>query len=475
MKLMVLAVGIAATLALTAPGATTYYVATNGVDNADDGRGLSWDKPYATISNAVAQANKSADNTVLISNGVYSITAQIVVTTSVTCRGASGDPRDVIVNGSATVRGFYLNSGTATSVLAAVTVTNGYAASDSGGVLCAGIGVVSNCIITGNTGLNGGGVRLLAGGGVGTDSSLVGNAAPANNGRGGGAHLLDGRLVRTLVQGNRAGEQGGGLFLSGSPTVADCTIVQNAITNDTIFIYGGGIRDNSAGTIVGCWIVSNALAGTNTGNGGGAHLYAALSSYSNCVFAYNTITNATGSAGAAGGGVYITQAASSNRFVNCLVYGNRAKIQGGGVHLFQGQSKFINCTVSRNAADSSVGGVQPRNDAVTNLLVNCIVYGNSAPSGSNYMLFANMTASNTCAAPLLAGSGNTATNPAFAAPAADNFRLAAGSPCLDAGLTEDWLRDTRDLDGHARVDRFSGRVDMGAYEFVPGGMMTLFR
>jgi hypothetical protein len=30
-----------------------------------------------------------------------------------------------------------------------------------------------------------------------------------------------------------------------------------------------------------------------------------------------------------------------------------------------------------------------------------------------------------------------------------------------------------DLDGRSRIDRFSGIVDMGCYEYLPGGSMYL--
>ena len=71
------------------------------------------------------------------------------------------------------------------------------------------------------------------------------------------------------------------------------------------------------------------------------------------------------------------------------------------------------------------------------------------------------------------GSGNITNYPAFANPVAGDYHLPAGSPCVNAGLNAVWMDTARDLDGHRRIDRFSGHVDMGAYEFSPAGSMFI--
>ncbi len=55
---------------------------------------------------------------------------------------------------------------------------------------------------------------------------------------------------------------------------------------------------------------------------------------------------------------------------------------------------------------------------------------------------------------------------------AGNYRLNANSPCVNTGSNQDWMTNAVDLDGNRRIDRFSGRVDMGAYELFPKG--TIF-
>jgi hypothetical protein len=66
------------------------------------------------------------------------------------------------------------------------------------------------------------------------------------------------------------------------------------------------------------------------------------------------------------------------------------------------------------------------------------------------------------------------TNPLFMFPATNNYRLAEGSPCINAGLTLSWMTGATDLGGQRRI--MAGRVDMGAYEAMPpGGSVFKFR
>ena len=47
----------------------------------------------------------------------------------------------------------------------------------------------------------------------------------------------------------------------------------------------------------------------------------------------------------------------------------------------------------------------------------------------------------------------------------NNYRLKSTSPCINAGTNLPYVYTTTDLDGKTRI--VNGRVDMGAYEFVP--------
>ena len=63
--------------------------------------------------------------------------------------------------------------------------------------------------------------------------------------------------------------------------------------------------------------------------------------------------------------------------------------------------------------------------------------------------------------------------PEFADFNSGDYRLATGSPCIDAGMNESWMTHVLDLDGRPRLDRFSELVDMECYEHIASG--TLFR
>jgi hypothetical protein len=45
----------------------------------------------------------------------------------------------------------------------------------------------------------------------------------------------------------------------------------------------------------------------------------------------------------------------------------------------------------------------------------------------------------------------------------NDYRLLLDSPCIDAGVNEEWMREAVDLDGNPRI--WNGTVDMGAYEY----------
>ena len=53
-----------------------------------------------------------------------------------------------------------------------------------------------------------------------------------------------------------------------------------------------------------------------------------------------------------------------------------------------------------------------------------------------------------------------------------NWRLTENSPCVNAGLNQDWMMNTLDLGGGKRVH--NGVVDMGAYEVIYNGTIYTF-
>jgi hypothetical protein len=64
-------------------------------------------------------------------------------------------------------------------------------------------------------------------------------------------------------------------------------------------------------------------------------------------------------------------------------------------------------------------------------------------------------------------ASNTMTNnPGFVNYAANDFRLAPSSPCINKGSNQVWMTGTLDVGGKPRISPVTGgTVDMGAYEF----------
>ena len=107
MKLITLTAACIVLMTCAATGlAATHYVATNGAAVSPFTNG--WGSAATDIQSAVYAAANG--DTVLISNGVYVLTARISVAgISITVRGFSGNPDDVIVTGNgAATRAFVL-------------------------------------------------------------------------------------------------------------------------------------------------------------------------------------------------------------------------------------------------------------------------------------------------------------------------------------------------------------------------------
>ncbi|HLH56203.1 MAG TPA: immunoglobulin domain-containing protein [Verrucomicrobiae bacterium] len=182
-----------------------------------------------------------------------------------------------------------------------------------------------------------------------------------------------------------------------------------------------------------------------------------------------TLTQGATSRFEMGGGAYCT---STNAvIIDCVISGNSALGYGGGVNsgtlincaVVENSdgawgSTLYNCTVARNALWVASGG-----GATFCTLYNCICYGNSA-SGN----YSASTLNYCCTYPLpSAGVGNFTNDPLFVDPVNHNFRLQAGSPCIDSGNNA-YSAGALDLDGNPRIS--GNAVDLGAFEFPETGL-----
>jgi hypothetical protein len=169
--------------------------------------------------------------------------------------------------------------------------------------------------------------------------------------------------------------------------------------------------------------------------------------------------------------------------------GSVSTYRGGGIYIdVDGTNTLESCTIVGNQTMGGGGGGLALMAAASNRILDCIVYSNSAASGDADLYLTGNDSTNafhfSCSPALPSGvQGNLPDYPMFVAPgvgyglslAGGDYRLAQGSPCINTGTNLPWMADAVDLDGHVRIDRFSGLVDMGCYEHMPQGIIFNLR
>ncbi len=595
------ALGAALAAAASAASAgRVLYVAPAGTNDYAGYYGT-WSGAASTISAAVSRATDS--DTIYVTNATYPLTSNIVVAAAITLRSWNAgalDPEGTILDGQGQARCLYINN--AAALVAGFTITNGAGKgnldSDGGGVRMGGAGgtlasggVLSNCIVGGNTAPNGGGVFGQGLAAVVTHCRIRGNTATNS---GGGAYLHAGFIRDSTLDANTAlanqidGQGGGGLFLRADSRVAADYKMSNAVAerchiigNQAVY-QGGGVQmiihayDGQATNcprLYGC-VISNNVQSTNTGSlplGGGIYCFlpramlisgctvASNSSWlaggiglrgnaelmgivvTNSVIRGNTALATSGAGGTAGiADLYANAVLTSvTEICNSMIEGNCTTSRFGGV-LFTNRGTLIkDCTIRGNSGNRCGGlalgyqenfNVLPARLTIRNCLIagntnsenyysagllvysnvlvesctvvsniglgtygyggvhymrqgasvtNSIVAFNQGAWGANWAAEAGVTPvfAYGCTTPTngLVGDGNLQADPGVADAPGGNYRLAATSLCRDAGVLQDWMNGAADLDQRPRVDRMTGRVDMGCYEFQPPGCLLLFR
>ena len=366
--------------------------------------------------------------------------------------------------------------------------------------------------------------------------SFVNNTA-MTDGDGGGLYLRS--PLRTTIAGctfytNIAGDSGGGFAHYGSSDIliTNCNFICNVSSNIDSSTGGGGGNFAGSGTnnlITHCtfdgnaslagdgggmfmsgsgWVCSDSFFSNNiaTNSGGGIRLrYGAI--VKNCVIARNTSQVLSGNVGGGGilmsddgtlvqdctikentalgnfaGGVYV----SGGTLRNCLIRNNTvvgisaATGRGGGIRVSSASAKIQSCTIVSNYADWGGGGIY---NPVVMQFDNCIIYFNksgSVPTSSNLYDSSSSSYSNCCVAGFVDATAVitnniTTANPQFVDWTNSNYHLDRNSPCINAGVNRDWMANAVDFDGYRRVDKFSGRVDIGCYEYLPSGVIFSVR
>ncbi len=268
----------------------SYYVAMDGNDTHS---GSSWLEAKRTIQGALDIA--AAGATIWVSNGVYdtggraveglSTTNRALVRLPLTLRSVNG-PTVTVIDGAQTDRGVYLVDG---ATLIGFTLANGWALDGFGGGLYSQAhNVISNCVISGNRTLYGGGGVY---GGEYWHCTLAGNTVSNGvDGNGGGAALAT--LYNCRIAGNWACSFGGGAY--------QCSLQQCVVEDNLTTYLGGGAFES---------VLYNSLILRNhaVDVAGGAH----FGSLDNCVVAGNISDHTSG-------GVYNTVVR------NCIIWSNNA-------------------------------------------------------------------------------------------------------------------------------------------------------
>lgn len=438
--------------------ATNYYVAASGSTPTPPYTNWGW--AHTNLIEVVART-RDGDTVYLTNNATYYLTNQVSINYAITVRSwrpdGDLDPVTTIINGNystTTNRCFYLNNYGAW--LKGLTITNGCMMTvNGGGGVWLAKGHLTNCVITGNRSL------------YATDSGSEG---------GGGMWLYNGSgtVWNCTISHNTSYACGGGIkvFVGGPWLIANSMIAGNVTTNPGYVGAGGGISANIAALeLRDCLIVSN----RSSLWGGGVDL-AQRGDLVRCVVAYNTIKRFEGNGGA-GAGIYM----SGGTLRNCVIRNNYTFLgnsYGAAIHFFAVAATTClvqNCTISSNISDVYPGIFVA--DTRTNVFIeNSIIWANSGAGSSNYYFSGSGVAlfTNCCTAPDPGAAKRTNcvfSDPRFAGLANGNVRLQSGSPCINTGVNRAWMDGAMDVDGLSRIDRFFGQVDMGAYEYLPKGIL----
>jgi len=284
-------------------------------------------------------------------------------------------------------------------------------------------------------------------------------------------------LTDCTFLGNTTGLRGGGMYnYESDAIVTDCTFTRNTAGND-----GGGVSNqfHSNSTVTDCIFREN-LAG----NGGGMHNYLSQPTLMNCTFLSNV---AGGEGNEDGGGAMYNLRGGNPTVTNCMFSGNSSDWVGGAMVNYGSTPALTNCTFSGNSARECGGGVFNAGPGGPTL-ANCVLWDNLpdeiGPDGYPMPIVMNSNVQGGTGEawfgegcidtdPLFVfpghwDDGGTQDDPGDAAWVDGDYRLQAGSPCIDTG-DDAAVTVSIDLDGNPRIIDGDGdgvaTVDMGAYEF----------
>ena len=268
-----------------------------------------------------------------------------------------------------------------------------------------------------------------------------------------------------------------GLVISAPGVVSNCVICGNSSTTQQT---GTGVYMGSAGTLTHCTVTDNHITvGGNSSSGCGIYCNGANYVIDTCV-----VTGNSGTQGVGQGAVHLE---SSGTVRNTLVCGNTqtpdatSKVPASaGIYLISQNNRSVieNCTVVGNTLNfekDGAAGLYVGNNGLIDIR-NTIVWDNRAAGGVSDCFFASGISGGTAQCSILNNlpAKVTAENVTYEDPLLNSkHRPRMGSPCIDTGTNQEWMVGAKDVYGRDRI--IGPRVDIGAAEFSPSGLMLLFK
>jgi hypothetical protein len=332
---------------------------------------------------------------------------------------------------------------------------------------------VSGCTFSNNLAFNGGGMFQEGGSPELVGCTFTGNIALYD---GGGMHNLSSSPTVTdcTFGSNSADRNGGGMYNDNysNPKVTGCTFTDNSAD------YGGGMDNFNYSEPT---VIDSTFGGNLARHGGGMYNSSSSPVVSRCTFAGNSAID--------GGGMY-NLVSSNPQVTGCTFTGNLADSGGGMYNYYYSSPTVTGCTFGGNQAihgNSLAFDSTGQRHPITIQITNSIFWDGSYEILHNED--SNITITYSDIQGGWPGLGNINVNPQFvevgrwidsydpniiASPNDPNavwidgdYRLSAGSPCIDMG-DPNYVPGPNyptDLDGNPRV--MGERIDMGAYEFSP--------